>query len=205
MSIRLSGISVLPLALCALLGSPAAGQKKKQEPQNSIESLFEGLPADLRKNVQSNQVRIDRVNDWLKEHVNGKGKAVEVRVSAMIVPRRAPDGTYFVSVNVNGTNAAARALGEEWSLEFIRRPSVTAKGKGGGKGGVRFLRGFVFAGVSPEDAEKLADLKAVTIQGKVQEAEISDRLTGRPGIYILLEDVRLNGKKLMSPKPAAEK
>ena len=208
MGIRSYTIPLLPLALCALLGA-AAGQEKKQKP-NSIESLFEGLPADLRKNLENNAVRRDRVNNWLKEHVNGKGKTIEVRVPVEIIPRRAKDGTYPVLVNVNESNAIVRPLGEKWSLGIIRRPVAQTKGGakdkvGKGGKGATYFRGLVFVGVSPADAEKLSDLKKVTIQGKVREMELKDRFATLLCVCLFLEDVRLDGMKLTPPKPAAEK
>jgi hypothetical protein len=208
MGIRLCGISVLPLALCILLGSPAAGQEKKQKQQNSIESLFEGLPADLRKNVKSNPVRRDRVNDWLKEHVNGKGKTIVVQVPAEITPTRAEDGTYNVQITFvrsSPPTVAVHVLGDQWPLEVNSTaglvPGKVTKGVGKGKS---FRRGFRFVSVSAADAEKLADLKAVTIQGKIEKVELVPTF-GDIGISLILDDVRLEGKKLMPYRPAKAK
>jgi hypothetical protein len=210
MGIRLCGISFLPLALGVLLGPPAAGQEKKQKPQNSIESLFEGLPADLRKNVKSNAVRQDRVNDWLKEHVNGKGKTIEVRVPVEIIPTRAKDGTYDVQITLVRSAPPAitvRTLGDEWPLELNGRAVLVPK-KGKGKGlagkGKLFRRNFSFVGISPADAEKLADLKVVTIQGKVEAAALLP-MFGGVGISLALDDVRVEGKKLTPYEPAKDK
>ncbi len=206
MGIRWCGISAMPLALCILLGAPATGQQKQPKPQNSIESLFEGLPAGLRKNVKSNQVRIDRANDWLKEHVNGKGKTIEVRAPVYITPSRAEDGTYKVQIKlpVGPEAPTVTALGDSWPL-ILRGTAVRVKGKGvGGKGGFRgigpFPSGFLFVGVRAADAEKLADMKAVTIRGKVDSATV-----GSAAVILILDDVSVDGKKLTPYKPAAEK
>ncbi len=188
------------LTLGILMAAPAAGQQKQQSAkENSIESLFDGLPANLQKNVKSNPVRRDRVNDWLKEHVNGKGKTIAVRVPAQLIVRRANDGTYNVFLSGGGPRGdfTVTALGEVWPVTFC---------------GNRFVKGFknrlraplTFVGVSAADAEKLADLKEVTVKGKVHEAEINDQFA-QPGIVLVLDDVRLDGKKFTSPKSTAGK
>jgi hypothetical protein len=226
MCIRLCGISVLPLTLCVLLGcqverqekkqKPLADQEKKQKPQNSIESLFEGLPADLRKNVKGNQVRIDRVNDWLKNHVNGKRKTIEIRVPAGINPLRRLNKTYTVYISVDRTKASVKALGEEWPLELIRKvdaPKVVRINKDKAKwkdpkdpGNLLFVViQASFEDVSPADAEKMAELKEVTIQGKVQKAVIDKLAPSRVGILLILDDVRLEGKELTPSSTAAKK
>jgi hypothetical protein len=208
MSIRICGIGVLPLALCVLPGVPAAAQQKQQKP-NSVASLFEGLPADLRAKVKTNAVRRDRVNDWLQEHVNGKGKIIAVCVPAQITPRRAKDGTYNVAIDFGTSFRVVNILGDDWALE-LNGPAVLVPkaAKGGGKGfggkGMFSGRGFRFMGVSSADAEILADLKEVTIQGKVERVMLLP-VFGDIGISLILDDIRVEGKKLTPYKPAEVK
>jgi len=64
----------------------------------------------------------------------------------------------------------------------------------------RYRPGFVFRGVSVADAEKLADLEVVTIRGKVEQAILVVGTFG-PSIRLVLDDVRVEGKKLMPSKP----
>src|ERR1019366_4143872 len=96
MNIPLGGLRALVLAFCVLclplaFDRNAAGQEKDKD---SIKTLFDGIPADLRAKVRGNPVRCDRVNDWLKEHVNGKGKVVEIRLAVKnISTSRSEDGT----------------------------------------------------------------------------------------------------------------
>lgn len=102
MNIRLSSVGVVLVAFCvacaALLSS---GAVPAQDPHDSIPALFDGLPADLRAKVKWNSVRRDRVNDWLGENVNGKGKTIEMQVPVKVLAKRAKDGTYLVAVTVS--------------------------------------------------------------------------------------------------------
>ena len=114
------------LVLCVLsiaLGSdgPVSGQEKEK---NAIKSLFEGIPADLRSKVRENPVRCDRVNDWLKENVNGKGKAIEIRleVNEVFTLCSPKDETYLVRLTL--ASAKGSVLEDEWRVTFSDQASA---------------------------------------------------------------------------------
>jgi hypothetical protein len=166
----------------------ASGQgKDKEKEKNSIKSLFDGIPVGLRAKVKENPVRCDRVNDWLQENVNGKGKTIEVQVEVkQVKPYRAKDGTY--SVDLTLAFAEAKLLETEWQVflgDRKREPGYSPIN-------------FVFEGVSAADAEKLADAKHVTLQGKLQEVALPRFSYAKPvwgAINVVLEDVHVDGKK----------
>jgi len=190
-------------------GTANTPESVQEKDKNSIQSLFDGIPADLRSNVLGNRVRRDRVNDWLQENVNGKGKPVQLHVSLhVIVPRRVDDGTYWtfltlddIAVKILGDNGIVRVMGaNDWTSTV----------------NPRFLgnrTSFEFEGVSAADAEKLADVKQATIQGKVMEAKLEPIIPNDSPPYclgLILQDVQVNGKaftprKRETPTPAKKK
>jgi hypothetical protein len=221
MNIRLSSVGLGLVAFCvacaALLSSGAA---PAQQPKDTIPALFDGLPADLRAKVQYNSVRRDRVNDWLSENVNGKGKTIDMQVPVKVLAKRAKDGTYLVAVTVGtgtgffkggkapkgppaggggfagfGAKGGTRVnvLGDEWSL---------ALSVGGGKDSNDFWPNQLeLAGVNVADAEKLVDLAEATVKGKIIEVS----LASEESLRIVLGDVTVDGKKMTprkrDPKP----
>ena len=155
----------------------------------TIKSLFDGIPADLRAMVRDNPVRCDRVNDWLKEHVNGKGKTIEIEMKVKKVrPYRINDKTYRVELTLERPNLAV--LGDEWSIYLCDR-YVSEDGS--------LKQDFHFGDVSVADAEKLADAKSVMIRGNVKEARLSRfRYLSVPHtVHFELEDVQVNGSKFV--------
>jgi hypothetical protein len=125
MYIRLPDIRALLVMLCVScfvfsIEPQASGQEKdKQKEKNSIRSLFDGIPADLRAKVRDNPVRCDRVNDWLIEHVNGK-KTVEIQMGVKRVrPYRAEDGTYRVELTLECPNL--NILEDGWRVYLCDR------------------------------------------------------------------------------------
>jgi len=94
---------------------------------------LEGLPSDLRAKMKANPVRRDRVNDWLGEHVNGKGKIIEVRVPVRIKPTRAKDGSYTVWISLESSNpprVTFNALGICGRWNLCRSPEGDDTGPG---------------------------------------------------------------------------
>jgi hypothetical protein len=180
-------VRLVLFVFCAMLGSlvPASGQDK----QDPIAALFEGLPADLRANVGTNSVRRDRVNDWLGEQVDGKGKTVELRIAVTVTAVRSADKTYTVQFATRN-----RLLGGEGPLAGRKPLAVAVLGDtwpvllrdSSGFGG-----NFGFVGVSTADAEKLVELKEIQIQAKVKHAHVNS-----DDISLTLEDVSVNGMKL---------
>ena len=160
----------------------AAQEKEK----NSIKSLFEGVPEDLRSKVKDNAVRRDR--SMIGHGKCQQQKPVEVSVNVTTVrTMRNSDGTYAVRVVV--ADVKAHALENDWQVYL----SDDVKGQG-----------FSFVAVGAADAEKLIDSKKITLQGKAKEIKL---LPNRPGIggsaspviNIILEDVRIDGKAFTPP------
>jgi hypothetical protein len=213
-------------------------------PKDSIASLFDGIPADLRSNVRLNSVRRDRVNDWLADHVDGKGKTVELQLPVRVAAIRSKDRTYTVAYTVGilgkgkakgpafgpgaggaggqfpgSGNAGGKGKGKEPAAE----PGAGAGGAGaqfpGFYGGPDFKvsvlgddwsidlklgandpekfwpNQFERSGVSVADAEKLVELKKVTVKAKVQEV----KLVSSFALRLTLADIELDGKK-MTPR-----
>jgi hypothetical protein len=176
------------LAAAALFVSAITLPVSAQDKKDSVAALFEGVPADLQTNVRANSVRRDRVNDWLIENVDGKGKVAELDMPVSVNAVRDADKTYRVYITKQSTAAEAAAmnvsvLGAKW-------PVLIRDGKGAGSSD-----DFGFTGVSAADAEALVELKHVHIQGKVKTARV---LSG--GIMLTLEDVLIDGKKLTPRK-----
>lgn len=176
--------TIIASSIVLLLSHDVVNAQEK----NTIRALFEGTPEDLRARVKENAVRRDRVNDWLSEHVNGKGKTIEVEATVDLVrTTRNTDGTYAVKIHV--AHVKAHALENDWQAYL----SDDAKGQG-----------FSFVAVSAVDAEKLIDTKKVVVQGKVKEIKL---LPNRPGIggsavpviNVVLEDIRIDGKAFTPP------
>ena len=191
MNIRLGrGRSLLAVfaALCfAVQGDTRLlGQEKEK---NSLDALFNGIPADLKTKVRDNPVRIDRVEDWLQEHLRGKGKTVELTfaVKDIYYPKRGDDGTYIILLKLEP--AKALALGDEWTVTIGN--------------GSRLNTDLAFAGVSALDAETFVNTKSVLVQGKVTIVRMlggSGSSGGPksgfapPRIFVGVEDVQVNGK-----------
>ena len=179
---------VLVLGLVGLArGQDQSGRDKEK---NTLQSLFDGIPKDLSAKVQPNPVRCDRVNDWLQDNVNGKGRSIEVTIELQdVLPYRQENG-YRVHLALK--ESKLNLLDADWELRLadptnaemiLRRAVVGAKN-------------FSFDGVNAVDAEKLVDMKKVAIRGKVKEAKIS-RLNSStaPAITIILEDVLVEGNR----------
>jgi hypothetical protein len=151
-------------AACAQTFAPAG--EKKSTLKSTIPRLFEGLPADLQTKVRSNPVRRDRVNDWLREHVEGKGKTIEVAFPARVTAERDSDGTYQVGFELN--DVMINVLGDEWRLQLLDGVPKQAS-----------VIGFMH--VNPAEAERLADLKQFNLRATVKRATLNtDQTLRRP-------------------------
>jgi hypothetical protein len=188
MGIRFGAIGAVLLAFGVVCS--ATSPDRPPQDKNSIKALFDEIPKDLAAKVKDNPVRCDRVNDWLQEHVNGKGKTIEIRVEMKEVRPYRKEGAYLVYL----TLAAPKLnfLGDDWRVHI-----------GDGVSPGRASANFTFEGVSTADAEKLVDLTHVSIQGKVKEVNLP-RFSARfskpaapldPELRIVLEDVQVDGKK----------
>lgn len=183
-------------------GSPVSNSEKEG---NSLQSLFDGSPKGLTTKALANRIRRDRVNDWLQENVNGKGKVVQLQVPMHVVATRAMDGTYVISLRNNGF--VGNVFGETWYVQEIGKNEAAQRNFQipFGSNSAR----FVFEEVSAADAEKLTDSRTVTIQGKVKQATLAPQYQrpdeDEPPYYLrlTLEDVRVNGKAYMPRKMAA--
>lgn len=188
MTLRLNGLSALVLGAACFAFAPYVSVIAQDKDKNTIKSLFDGVPDDLRSNVASNPVRCDRVNDWLEEHVNGKGKVIEVSLRvANVITDRTKDKTYRVFMDVSPTNL--HVLDDDWQIRYAHKP--------GDFGGAY---NFSFEGVSTAEAEKLIDVKHFTLKGKVNAAFLSRNNNRQFGgehstIRVFLEDVEVDGKK----------
>jgi beta-lactamase regulating signal transducer with metallopeptidase domain len=157
---------------------------------NTVAALFEGIPKELQKNVASNQVRIDRVNDWLKENVDGKNKWVECTFRLQeVTPSRDTAGTYQVKMRILETPATV--FGETWMILFTDRDYIGPT-----------LGTLFFAKVKAADAEKLADKKQVSIKGKVKYARLLEKGNFGNGTNMLfsLENIEADGTALDTDK-----
>jgi hypothetical protein len=135
MNMQLTRVGSVLVAFCvACAGLLSSGSAPAQQPKDSIVALFDGLPADLRAKVQTNSVRRDRVNDWLDEHVNGKGKTIEMQVPVIVRANRAKDRTYLVTVMV-GTGKGFFAGGGKGGKGGAGKGGIGKGGAGGGFGG----------------------------------------------------------------------
>jgi hypothetical protein len=189
--LRTLGLVVLAPCFYLVLGPLTATANKGA--QGSVQALFQGIPADLRANVKANSVRRDRVNDWLSENVDGKGKAIAVDMSVSVRAKRDANKTYtvqFTEQSPKGRGISVTVLGDEWRV-------LISVAKAGGKGR-SYTNDLVLVGVSTAEAEKLVELKKVHIEGKVKEARVQSG-----AIDLILEDVLINGKKATT-KPKAE-
>jgi hypothetical protein len=207
----------LRLCICALFGllvciacsglEPSAalcGQKDAKDAKDSIVALFDGIPADVRSMVKENSVRRDRVNDWFREHVNGKGKITEIQINVKVTAERFLDGSYAVRFargkvkgGVSGAFVKVNVLGDEWAVDLhdgMEGPEPSRRNN------------FGFVGVTMADAEKLVDLKHVTIQGKVQEAKLvpgavpGGSISDPAFLTVVLGEIRVDGKKMTQRK-----
>jgi hypothetical protein len=194
MKIRLGAIATLFILCVQCFSTP--DKVAPGEERNTVKALFDGLPADLRAKVRDNPVRCDRVNDWLKDQVNGKGKTVELRLFVKdVLPYRSEDGTYRVHLKLEA--AKMQLLGDEWQValgDYNSRRDTSGPPPDYAPQGYNFS----FSGVSSADAEKLADSKEVVIQGKVQEVllpRFSRNSAHGAAMSVILEEVQVNGKK----------
>jgi hypothetical protein len=213
MNMRLCTFSSLGFLVCIVCSglesnSALCGQKDAKEVKDSIAALFEGIPADLRSKVQENSVRRDRVNDWLSDHVNGKGKTIEIQVPAIVTATRTKDSTYTIVVSLGrakkkggGTvggpfpgfgpgGPRVTVLGDEWTLSVLFAPKESAKPRSQ----------LELAGVSPADAEKLVELDRAAIKGNVQRATIGSGSV----FHLVLGDVQVEGKNMTPREPESD-
>jgi hypothetical protein len=220
MRIRFGTVQLL-VFLCCVGGAtlwPSTPTSGQQQPQDAIAVLFEGVPADLRSKVKTNFVRRDRVNDWLRENVNGKGKTIEIKVPVRVGGKRANDGSYALLANLGtaakgfgggtpftggkkggGTGFALltapkiNVLGDDWSLDLL---------VGDPDASLYVSNQFELNGVSAADAEKLVDLEQASIKGKVHEV----RLASETLLRVVLDDAQMEGKRITPRKrePAKE-
>jgi hypothetical protein len=170
------------LGLSGIAAQPDQPQPEKKK--DTIQSLFDGIPQDLRAKVQANPVRCDRVNDWLQENVNGKGLTIEVRVEMQEVLPFRKEMAYQAHLFLKETKV--KLLDAAWELRLSDHNSV------GGK----TLSNFSFEGVNAVDAEKLADMERAVIKGKVKQVRISRMsFSAAPNVAIVLEDVLVEGNR----------
>ncbi|HEX3315078.1 MAG TPA: hypothetical protein VHR72_09325, partial [Gemmataceae bacterium] len=206
---------LLPVPVCCLiLGSLAptlaqdaksadakSADAKSADAKSAVASLFEGVPPDLRGNIKTNSVRIDRINDWLSENVDGKGKAIEVELPVIVNAVRNADKTYSVEFIGRSSNGAFGPGGGGFGGRGGFGPStaltVTVLGDtwpvtvGDGRGFGSREASFGFVGVSAADAEKFVELKKIRVQGKAKRVRV-----GETGISLALDDVLVDGQKL---------
>ena len=126
---------LLPMVVCCLvLGSLAP--TLAQDAKSAVASLFEGVPSDLRASIKTNSVRMDRINDWLSDNVDGKGKVIEVDLTVKVKAVRDADKTYsieFLPRSAGGgfspggggslSDISATVLGDTW-------PVIVSDGRG---------------------------------------------------------------------------
>ncbi len=201
------------LCTCALFGllvyiacpglDPSAALCGQKDAKDSIVALFDGIPADLRSKVKDNSVRRDRVNDWLGDHVNGKGKTIEIQLPVLVTATRTKEGTYTIVVSLGrgkkkggvpgefggfGFGAGdpkVAVLGDEWTLFLRFAPTDSAE----------LWSQLELAGVSAADAEKLVELERATIKGNVQQVFAGSGSVLR----VILGEVQVDGKE-MTPR-----
>jgi hypothetical protein len=195
MNVRFGGLRVSLLAFSVWCFPIAADRNALGQEKDPIKALFDGVPVDLRAKVKQNPVRCDRVNDWLAENVNGKGKIIEMRLE--VGPAgvdRSKDGTYLVGLRVKDPTVAV--LDDEWSVHLTN--------------GFNLIQGSIyqlgFRGVKTADAEKIADAQNIVFRGKIKEIKLPRiRSKSKTAILVVLEDVELNGSKWMPyQEPGAE-
>jgi hypothetical protein len=181
---------VVGLVVCGAIDvtHPVFSQDKGQaKEKNTITALFDGIPADLRAKVRDNPVRVDRVNDWLKAEIDGKGKIVEVQATVKkFRPFRTDAKTYRVELILE--RPVIVVFGDDWQLHlcghFVSESRVENED-------------FQFSDVSLADAEYLGESKKVIIRGKVNLARLSRfAYANTPHtIHIVLDDVHIDGRK----------
>jgi hypothetical protein len=171
MNTRLCTLALFGLLVCIACSGPepSAAQCGQKDAKDSIVALFDGIPADLRTKVKNNSVRRDRVNSWLRDHVNAKGKTIEIRVPVRVTAILSKDETYTIVVSLSkkggfagfGEATKVAVLGDEWPafLLFAAKDSQDSTQ-------------LELAGVSVADAEKLVEVEQATIKGNVQLARL---------------------------------
>jgi hypothetical protein len=191
MNLRCAAVGV---SLFACIGLVAAAPDRPEQDEKSVGALFAGLPKDLTSKVIQNPVRCDRVNDWLDEHVNGKGKTFEMRVILKeVLPYRSEDKTYVV--NLFPDTSKAKILDADWRISLLEDVQVVRR------------KYFAFEAVPMADAERLAEAKQIVIKGTVKKVSLS-RFHGTSAdpdgpatISIALYDVEVDGKRWKQSVP----
>jgi hypothetical protein len=136
MNMQLTRVGSVLVAFCVACASLlSSGSTPAQQPENSIAALFDGLPGDLHAKVQNNSVRRDRVNDWLVDHVNGKGKTIEMQVPVRVLAKRAKDRTYLVAVTIGAGKGFVGGIGGKKGAKGGTGKGGAGKGGGGNAGG----------------------------------------------------------------------
>lgn len=191
MSARILVSSVAILVAAVFAGASPPDRPKAQKTENSVEALFDGIPQDLCAKVRDNPVRCDRVNDWLQENVNGKGKMFDTRVDLQeVIPYRRENG-YLMHLVLKETKV--RLLDADWVLH-LGDHKLPASGKSFGSSALSYH--FSFEGVSAAHAEATCDMKSVAVKGRVKEAKISRLHTAAtPTLSIVLEDVTIENNR----------
>jgi hypothetical protein len=178
---------VFAMAICVTCFAKPANQPEKDK--EAIRALFYGIPMDLRAKVKDNPVRCDRVNDWLRENIAGKGKTVGMTLAVETLhPVRVQDGTYLIRMAVK--RSEINVLAADWNVIFSNHAV-----------GSREYH-FYFEGVSTADAEKLADAERVHVQGTVKHVLLSRYPDPLPSMRIVLENVFVDGKKWTMSSPS---
>jgi hypothetical protein len=187
----LSSFGLLVCLACSGL-EPSAALCGQKDAKDSIVALFDGIPADLRSKVKDNSVRRDRVNGWLRDHVNGKGKTIEMQLSVRVTAILSKEETYTIVVSLKqggfgafaGEGPHVAVLGDEWSVSFGFAPKDSAE----------IWSQLELTGVSVADAEKLVELERATFKGNVKLAVLY-----QTSLRLILEEVQVDGKK-MTPR-----
>jgi hypothetical protein len=202
MNMRLCTFALFGLLVCIACSGlePSAalcGEKDAKDATNSIVALFDGIPADLRSKVKNNSVRRDRVNGWLRDHVNGKGKTIELQLPVRVTAILSKEETYTIVVSlVNkgggfggfaGDGPKVAVLGDEWPI-FL---TFAAKDPPDSPNSTQ----LELAGVSVADAEKLVELDRAKIKGNVQLVGVTEN-----SVRLILEDMQVDGKKMTARK-----
>lgn len=171
------------MATCVTCFAKPTNQPEKDK--EAIKVLFDGIPMDLRAKVKDNPVRCDRVNDWLRDNVGGKGKIIGMTLAVeKVYPNREKVGVYSIQLAVAPT--VVNVLSDDWKVSFHDNGAFAREYQ------------FNFVDVSSADAEKLADAKHVHLQGKVKYVLLSRLPNPQPSIRIVLEDILVDGKKWTS-------
>jgi hypothetical protein len=129
----------------------------------TVDSLFAGIPMNIRPKDTEDTIRIDRTNDWLAKHATGKIIEFPYEVKSVEM-FRSPDKRYRVTMSTPATKQAIKSGVQPAILKWSPRLWPT----GGSDDRL------VFVNVDDATAEKFADMKGktVTIRAKVVSAVI---------------------------------